>query len=154
FRHLLETNSNGIVLPFLLRSLGKLKEQERAGVAFVIAEHLRQVGNLTGLENLFASGDAAVKAGGLKGLTGAAGRNPDMGPGIIALAVEGASHPSPEVRRWTCFVFQDQNGWGVDVAAAVVPLLTLLGDPDAEVRRMAAFASGNVYKRRFDFAPH
>jgi hypothetical protein len=122
--------------------------------AFHRANELRQAGDLDGLKKLFNSGDAAAKAGVLNGLTGEPGQNPDMGPGIIALAVEGARHPSPEVRRWACVVFQDQNGWGVDVASAVAPLLALLGDSDAEVRRMAAFATGNVYKRRLDFAPH
>jgi HEAT repeat protein len=122
--------------------------------AFHRANELREVGDLDGLKKLFESGDAAVKAGVLNGLTGEPGHNPAMGPGIIALAVEGASHPSPEVRHWACFVFQDQSGWGVNVADAVGPLLTLLSDSDAEVRRMAAFATGNVYRRRFDFAPH
>jgi hypothetical protein len=122
--------------------------------AFHRATELREAGDLDGLKKLFKSGDVAVKAGVLNGLTGAPGHNPAMGPGIIALAVEGASHPSPEIRRWACFVFQDQSGWGVDVANAVGPLLALLGDSDPEVRRMAAFATGNVYKRRFDFASH
>lgn len=125
-----------------------------ASAAFHRANALREAGDLAALQRLFRSGDAAVKAGVLNGLAGEPGRNPDMGPGIMALAVEGARHPSPEVRCWACSVFQNQNSWGVDVATAVAPLLTLLGDPDAEVRRMAAFATGNVNKRRFDFAPH
>lgn len=52
------------------------------------------------------------------------------------------------------FVFQNQDAWGINVASAIKPLLALLADEDAEVRRMAAFATGNVYKRRLDFAPH
>jgi hypothetical protein len=122
--------------------------------AFYRATELREAGDLDGLKELFNSGDAEVKAGVLNGLLLSPGSNPEMGPGIVALAVEGAGHPSSEVRRWACYVFQDQSGWGVDVADGVAPLLALLGDSEAEVRRMAAFASGNVYKRRFDFAPH
>src|SRR5262249_57136241 len=110
--------------------------------------------DLDGLKELFKAGDAAVKAGVLNGLQLEPGQNPDMGPGMIALAVEGAGHSSREVRKWACFVFQNQSGWGVDCTSAVLPLLALLGDSDAEVRRMAAFATGNVYKRRFDFAQH
>jgi hypothetical protein len=125
-----------------------------AHAAFHRATQLREAGDLNGLKELFRSGDDAVKAGVLNGLQLEPGVNPDMGPGIIALAVEGASHPSPEVRTWACFVFQSQCDWGVDVAPAVGPLLTLLGDPDAGVRRMAAFATGNVCKRKFDWSRH
>jgi hypothetical protein len=125
-----------------------------AEAAFHRATALREAGDLDGLKELFQTGDAAVKAAVLNGLQLEPGHNPDMGPGIMALAVEGAGHSSAEVRKWACFVFQNQSGWGVDCTSAVLPLLALLGDSDAEVRRMAAFATGNVYKRRFDFAPH
>jgi hypothetical protein len=125
-----------------------------AVAAFYRATALREAGDLDGLRKLFQTGDAAVKAGVLNGLQLEPGNNPDMGPGIIAMAVEGASHSSAEVRTWACFVFQSQSGWGVDCTSVVRPLLALLGDSDAEVRRMAAFATGHVYKRRFDFAPH
>ncbi len=122
--------------------------------AFHRANALREAGDLAGLRQLFQSGDAGVKAGVLNGLTGEPGLNPEMGPGIVALAIEGAGHTSPEVRHWACVVFQNQSAWRVDVATAIAPLLNLLSDSDWEVRRMAAFAVGNVYKRRYDFAPH
>lgn len=125
-----------------------------ATAAFHRATELREAGDLAGLKELFAAGDASVKAGVLNGLTLHPGDNPDMGPGIIALAVEGATHPSAEVRKWACIVFQDQDGWGVDVTSAVGPLLNLLGDEDPEVRRTAAYTLGNVCKRRFDWSPH
>jgi hypothetical protein len=125
-----------------------------AEAAFHRATSLREAGDLDRLKELFKSGDAAVKAGVLNALQLAPGQSPDMGPGIIGLAVEGAAHPSAEVRKWACFVFQSQSGWGVDCTPAVRPLLALLGDSDAEVRRTATFATGNVYKRRFDFTQH
>jgi hypothetical protein len=125
-----------------------------ATAAFHRATELRECGDLAGLKALFASGNDVVKAAVLNGLSGEPGENPEMGPGIISLAVAGAGHPSPEVRRMACYVFQDQCAWGVDVSPAVGPLLALLGDPDAEVRRMAAFATGNVCKRRFDWSRH
>jgi hypothetical protein len=125
-----------------------------AASAFDRATRLREAGDVDGLKKLFASGDAEVKAGVLNGLCLEPGDNPDMGPGILALAVEGAAHPSAEVRESACQVFKDQSGWGVDVASAISPLLTLLGDSDADVRRMAAFALGNVCKRRFNLSRH
>ena len=125
-----------------------------ATTAFHRANALREAGDLAALRKLFEAGDDAVKASVLNGLYGEPGANPEMGPGIVSLAIEGASHPSKEVRYWACSVFQNQSAWGVDVATAVEPLLALLSDSEAEVRRMAAFAAGNVYKRRFDFARH
>lgn len=122
--------------------------------AFHCATRLRETGDLAGLKELFRTGDAAIKAGVLDGLQLDPGDNPEMGPGIIALAIEGASHSSPEVRRWACYVFQAQDGWGVDVAPVVRPLLALLSDCDAEVRRMAAYATGNLCKRKFDWSRH
>ncbi|QEL14994.1 HEAT repeat domain-containing protein [Limnoglobus roseus] len=121
---------------------------------FYRAIELLKRGDLARIKTLFASSDAAVKAAVLNGLWGEPGGKPEVGPGVVALAVEGAAHPSPEVRRMACSVFQNQDAWGVDVSPAIGPLLALLGDADAEVRRTAAYATGNVCRRRFDWSPH
>lgn len=125
-----------------------------ASAAFNQATRLREKGDLPRLRALYAAGDAAVKAAVLNGLCGEPGAGPGVGPGILALAVEGAGHSAPEVRRWAGHVIQEQGAYGADVAPAVEALLRLLGDPDAESRRMAAYAIGNVCKQRLDWSRH
>ena len=154
FRHLLEMDRDGVVVTFLEQALDTLAGGERAGIAFVLAEHYRKTGHLTLLQNLYALDDPQVKGAVLNGLWGEPGASPEMGPGIVALAIEGAAHPAPGVRTEASFVFQNQCAWGVDVTAALGPLLRLLGDPEWRVRHQAAYATGNVAKRKYDLTPH
>ena len=123
-------------------------------LAFNRATQLREAGNLAGIRKLFAGGDTAIKQQVLNGLAGKAGGGPEVGPGIIALAVEGAGHPSPKVRWWAAKVIQEQGAYRVDVTPAHEALLELLADSDAEVRRMAAYATGTVCKQRLDWTRH
>jgi len=125
-----------------------------ASKAFQLAKNLRKKGDLAGLRKLFHNGDAAEKTAVLDGLAGNANDNLEMGPAIIQLATEGAAHSSHDVRYQACQVFQQLGAYGVDVTAAVEPLLTLLHDPVAKVRRMAAYATGNVCKQRLEWSPH
>jgi len=121
---------------------------------FKRATQLREAGNLSAIQKLFAGGDAAIKKNVLNGLAGKAGGGPEVGEGIIALAVEGAGHPSPMVRYWAAKVIQEQGAYRVDVTPAHTALLELLADPEPEVRRMAAYAVGNVCKQRLDWTRH
>ncbi len=78
-----------------------------------------------------------------------------MGPGIVALAVKGASHPDPYVRASACRALMNQCAWGIDVSDAIAPMLLLIEDTDAEVRQSAAYALGHFAKvKRYDLAPH
>jgi hypothetical protein len=122
--------------------------------AFQRAKDLRKKGNIAALKKLFHNGDAAIKASVLNGLAGNANDNLQMGPVVIELAVEGAGHESAAVRYWACDVFQQLGDYGVDVSAAVEPLFALLQDPAAKVRRIAAYAAGNLCKQKLDWSRH
>ena len=115
---------------------------------------LREAGDLPAIQALYATGDAEIQQSVLNALWGEPGSNPEMGPGIVALAVQGSAHPSAGVRTEACFVIQNQSAWRVDVTLALEPLLKLLQDPHPNVRRMAAFATGNVSRRKYDLSPH
>jgi len=135
--------------------LPKLKGRNRGGVSYVVAERYRVTGNLAGLRQLFATDDVDVKESVLNALwEEPPPSSPAMGPGIVALALEAASHPTPEVRAMACSVMQNQSAWGVDVSPAVEALHTLLRDPDCRVRMQAACAVGNLAKRKYDFSRH
>ena len=125
-----------------------------ADVAYAQANAFREAGDLAGIQALYAGGDAAIQEAVLNGLWGEPHASPEMGLGIVALAVEGMSHPAPGVRNEACCVVQNQCAWGVDVTPALEPLLGLLRDPDWIVRRMACYATGNVGRRRYDLSAH
>jgi hypothetical protein len=150
FRDLLQKDSDGRVLRFLKREMTKLEGKQRGGVAFVIAEHYRRRGDLKNLRKLFAINDAEVKQSVLNALWEEPGSNPQMGPGIVQLAIQATDDPSPGVRTEACYVFQNQCAWGVDVSGAVTPLQSLLNDRSNRVRHQAAYAVGNLAKGKYD----
>lgn len=154
FRNLLEQDSDGSVLRFLNQELPRLEGKKRGGIAYALAEHHRQTGNLKSLQQLYADDDVEVKASVLNALWGEPGSNPEMGPGIVQLAIDGANHDSPAVRTEACSVFQNQCGWKVDVSGAVAPLYRLLSDDSNRVRSQAACAIGNLAKRKYDMSEH
>ncbi len=123
--------------------ISKLSGRERDGIAVLIADHWRSKGDLSTIQELFAADDAEVKKSVLNCLPGEPGDDPAMGPGITALAVEGAIRPEPEVRIKACSEFQGQCDWGVEMGLAAEHLLALLSEPVLEVRRMDAFATRN-----------
>lgn len=154
FRNLLERDSDGSVRRFLVRELPKLQGERQASIAFALAEHYRSTGDLKSLQSLYAKADAAVKASVLNALWGSPGADPEMGPGIVELALDAATHAAPEVRTEACSVIQNQSAWKVDVSRAVSPLRDLLGDSSERVRMQAACAVGNLAKRKHDLSPH
>ncbi|MBI3864632.1 MAG: hypothetical protein HY290_22365 [Planctomycetia bacterium] len=154
FRRLLAKDAGGDVLQFLKREMATLEGKRRGAIAFVLAEHYRQTGDLANVQTLFAVDDAEVQESVLNAPWGEPGANPQMGPGIVQLAVQGAVHPSPGVRTEACYVFQNQCAWKVDVSSAVAPLQTLLDDQIPRVRHQAAFAVGNLAKRKYDMSSH
>lgn len=154
FRNLLEQDSDGSVVRFLNRELPRLESKRRGGIAYALAEYYRQTGNLQSLQQLYASDDFEVKTSVLNALWGRPGSNPEMGPGIVRLAIDATSHASPEVRAEACSVIQNQCGWKVDVSNAVAPLLRLLSDDCDRVRSQVACAAGNLAKRKYDVSHH
>ena len=154
FRNLLEQDSDGSVVRFLNRELPKLEGQRRGGIAWALAEHYRQIGNLQSLQKLYANDDSEMKASVLNALWGQPGSTPEIGPGIVRLAIDATSHASSEVRAEACSVIQNQCGWKLDVSKAVTPLLRLLSDDSDRVRSQAACAVGNLAKRKYDVSLH
>jgi HEAT repeat protein len=154
FRNLLEHDSDGSIVQFLNREMPKLESKRRAGIAYVLAEHYRQIGNLKCLQQVYASDDSEVQASVLNALWGQPGSNPEMGPGIVRVAIDATCHVAPEVRAEACSVIQNQCGWKVDVSTAVAPLLRLLEDESARVRMQAACAVGNLAKSKYDVLLH
>jgi HEAT repeat protein len=127
-----------------------------ADTVYFRANAYREAGDLAQLQELYAGGDAVIRRAVLNGLWGEPHASPEMGPGIVALAIAAMSYPAPGVRAEACSVVQNQAAWGVDVTPALEPLLGLLRDPDGNVRRMACYATGNVgrRRRRYDLAAH
>ena len=149
---LLAKDQEGEEVRFLNEQLPTLPEKVRGGIAFVLASHYLETGNLPAIRDLFASTDVEIQKAVLNGLCGEPNASEEMGPGIVALAVEGMRHPAWEVRSQAASVIQNQSAWKVDVTTALAALLRLLEDPVAQVRRSASYAAGNVAKRKYDLA--
>ncbi len=154
FRDALRKDADGSVLRFLNRRMPELQGGIRGGIAFAIAEHYLLTGDVENLRTLFCREDVDEKARVLDALWGDPRSNPQMGPAVVQLAVEGMSEASPKVRSSACRVVQNQCAWGSDVMAAVPRLRSLLEDASDDVRCFAAYAVGNLAKRRYDMESH
>jgi hypothetical protein len=154
FRSLLERDADGHVAQFLRDEFAGLVGKRRAAIAFVLAEHYRLTGDLARLAKLYADDDPEAKRMTLNALWGSPGSNPEMGPGIVQLALDGACHPDSAVRTEACYVIQNQCAWKTDVDVAVEPLRRLLDDASDRVRMQAACAVGNLAKRKYDLSGH
>lgn len=127
----------------------------RGGIAFILGARYLETGRLDAIRAVYRNEDPEVTASVLGSLTGEPTADPELGPGIVDLAVAGASHPSPDVRAAACSVLMNQCAWGVDVSCALAPMLDLLADTDAAVRQGAAYAIGNFARiKRYDLTPH
>jgi hypothetical protein len=103
----------------------------------------------------FESEDPARREATLNALWGDPRAYARLGDFAVELAVRGAGDPAHGVRTEACYVIQNQSAWGVDVTPALEPLARLLNDPVGRVRQQAAFAVGNVArKRRYDLTDH
>jgi hypothetical protein len=143
FRRLLETDTDGSTLAFLMREAHGLPDKVRGGIVFVIAEHYFKAGDVASIRVLFANADAETRAGTLNALWGEPAASTELGPGIVALATQAAGDPDAMVRTEACSVLQNQCAWKVDVSSAIQPLTGLLSDPEWRVRHQAAYACGN-----------
>ncbi|MHC4405611.1 MAG: hypothetical protein ACYTG0_38690 [Planctomycetota bacterium] len=152
FRDRLKDDSNGRVLGFLKRALPKLEGERRGGIAFVIAEHYRETGDVKSVRRLFATDDACQRTGVLDALWAGPGSTPEMGRAIVQMAIDAADDPSPAVRTEASRVLQCQCDWGVDVSAGIAPLRSLLKDRSHRVRHQAAYAVGNLARRKYDMS--
>lgn len=152
FRRMLDNDADGNVLRFLLKEMSTLQEGEKAGIAFIIAEHYLKKGNLTELQKLYATAEPRIKASILDGLTGEPDANLEIGAGVVKLAIEGARDTHADVRVNACSVLQNQCAWKVDVSEAFEILGELLNDGNSQVQQMAAYAAGNFSKRKYDMS--
>jgi HEAT repeat protein len=150
FRSLLEKDSDGHVLRFLRRALQKLEGQRRGGIAFVIAEHYRKIGDVKRLHRLIVSDDECVRESVLDALWGEPGSNPEMGPAIVQMAIDAADDLSPGVRTQVSWVLRNQCDHGIDVTEGVAPLRSLLKDRNSKVRQQAARAVAAFAKAKYD----
>jgi hypothetical protein len=149
-RDLLANDKDASALRFLERELPTLTSGKRRGIANCLAGHYCQKGDLEKVRQLFATNEDEILEGALGALCAEPRANPAFGPGIVALAIEAAEHPGVDVRVGVCILFQNQCAWGTDVTAAIEPLRTLLADPNEELGQPAAFAVGNLAKKKYD----
>ena len=154
-RRLLWKDADGTVAAYLEREMGNMDGKVRDGIAFLLGARYLEIGRLDAILALYAHEDPGVTASVLGSVTGEPSANPELGPGIVALAVKGTSHPAPRVRTSACSVLMNQCAWGVDVSDAIVPMLDLIADPDAAVRQSAAYALGHFARvKRYELTPH
>lgn len=147
---MLEKKTAARTAALLDAELKKLRGRARSQVVYVLAQYHRKRGDLASVRRHFKNKDAQVRASVLNALW-EAGPTAEVGTGIVALALQGARDPAPNVRSEACRVFQNQNEHG-DVSAAVDVLPALLTDAVAEVRGAAAYATGNLAKKKLALA--
>ncbi|MGV3724319.1 MAG: HEAT repeat domain-containing protein [Actinomycetota bacterium] len=149
----LSKDDSGEALRFLETEFPGLEAPRNAGIAYALAERYRDLGDLPALQRLYAIEDNGVKRSTLNALWDP--KTPEMGRGIVEMAVSATEHPDAGVRTEACWVLMNQAGYKSDVAAAVEPLRRLLADPAPSARRQSAYALGHLAKNgKHDLTPH
>jgi len=152
-RRFLSGDVSGEGLRFLEAERPTLESPRNAGIAFALAERYRDLGDLPSIQRLYAAGDAPSKRMTLNALWDPG--SPEVGRGIVELAVSAAQHPDAGVRTEACWVLMNLAAHKLDVATGLEPLGQMLSDPDASVRRQSAYALGHVAKHsRHDLTAH
>lgn len=128
FRRKLETDADGSTLAFLKHQAPGLPDKIRGGIVFVLAEHYFKAGDLASIRALSANDDPETRESTLNALWDEPAAGADLGPGVVALAIQATSDPDSGVRTESCRVLQNQCAWKVDVAQAIGPLTSLLDD--------------------------
>jgi hypothetical protein len=143
---LLKREGTGKTVRFLHAEMNKVQGEKRGRLAYVLAKHYFQKGDVPRLRSLYDEEEPAVQQSVLDALW------VDPGPGAalaaLGMAIEATESQSPGVRTAACFVIQNQCA-AVDASAAIVSLKRLLADRSADVRRQAACAAGNLAKQRY-----
>ncbi len=147
FGILLERGETGKTIPFLHAEMNKLQGEKRGRLAYVLAKHYLQKGDVPRLRGLYDDEEPAVQESVLNALWYEPG--PGAGPAALGMAIEATESRSPGVRTAACFAIQNQCA-ALDASAAIGPLKRLLADRSAHVRRQAACAAGNLAKQRYD----
>lgn len=154
-RHILWKDVDGTVAACLEQEMRQAPDKVRGGIAFLLGAWYLEIGRLDAIGALYRSEDPEVAASVLGSLTGKPTAHPEMGAGIVALAVEGTSHPADGVRASACSVLMNQCAWGVDVSSAIAPMLDLIEDTAASVRQSTAYAIGHFARRKqYELTPH
>ena len=92
-RHAVERDPDGGASAYVRERLWDFEGKVRGGIAFVLAGNYRVRGDLAAIREIYAAGDTDVRQSVLNALWGEPNASPEMGPGIVALAIEGARSP-------------------------------------------------------------
>src|SRR5206468_309716 len=88
-RRLLWKDADGTVAACLEREMSQAPDKVRGGIAFLLGARYLEIGRLDAIRAIYRNEDPEVTAAILGSLTGEPTAHPEMGTGLVALAVEG-----------------------------------------------------------------